>query len=226
MTETEMKRSLAVLGVTGLALLGATAPAQAGDNSDNDHKITICHATGSESNPYVSMTVDVHAAKAHFGHQNGGDIIPGNDEWPGQNWDDDGQATYDNGCVPCPPPVDTPEEPPVVTPEEPPVVTPEAPPVVTPEAPPVVTPEAPPAVTPEAPPVATPVAPIGAVVAPPAAPARVVINPGYNVQTAVAGSDAPFAPWAASLIAMTLAAAGVAARRILPAGSGFRNRKN
>ncbi|MCU1566618.1 MAG: hypothetical protein JWQ56_1555 [Pseudarthrobacter sp.] len=209
-----MKRSLAVLGVTGLALLGATAPAQAGDDSDNDHKITICHATGSESNPYVSITVDVHAAEAHYGHQNGGDIIPGYGKWHGQNWGDDGQATYNNGCVPCPP-VDTPEEPPVVTPEEP-VVTPEEPPVV-------VTPEEP-VVTPEAPPVAAPVVPIGAVVAPPAAPARVVINPGYNVQTAVAGSDAPFAPWAASLIVMMLAAAGVAARRILPAGSAFRNR--
>lgn len=201
-----MKRSLAVLGVTGLALLGATAPAQAGDHSDNDHKITICHATGSESNPYVSITVDDHAAKAHSGHQNGEDIIHGNDGCEG----DDGQPTDNNGCVPCTPPVDTPEEPPVVTPEEPPVVVPEAPPVVTPEAPPAV----------------TPVVPIGAAVAPPAAPARVVINPGYNVQTAVAGPDAPFAPWAAGLIVMMLAAAGVAARKILLAGTAFRDHKN
>jgi hypothetical protein len=200
-----MKRSLAVLGVTGLALLGATAPAQAGDHSDNDHKITICHATGSEGNPYVSITVDGHAATAHSGHQNGGDIIPGNDGCEG----DDGQPTDNDGCV-CTPPVDTPEEPPVVTPEEPPVVVPEAPPVVTPEAPPAV----------------TPVVPIGAVVAPPAAPARVVINPGYNVQTAVAEPDAPFAPWAAGLIVMVLAAAGVAARKILLAGSAFRDHKN
>jgi hypothetical protein len=217
--ETEMKRILATLGVTGLALLGATAPATAGDNSDDDHRtITICHATGSDS--YVQLEVDLHALKAHAWHD--GDIIPGGKKWDGKNWDDDGRAIYDNGCEPCPePPVDHPEEPPVV-PEEPPVV-PEQPPV-TPEQPPV-TPEQPP-VTPEQPPVVTP--PMGAVVVqPPAAVAAVVVNnPGFNVQTAVASSDTVLAPWAAGLIVMLLAAVGVAARRLLPAGGVSRGRKH
>jgi hypothetical protein len=218
--ETEMKRILAALGVTGLALLGAAAPATAGDNSDDDHRtITICHATGSESNPYVELEVDFHAVKEHAWHDD--DIIPGGRKWDGKNWDDDGRAIYYNGCVPCPPEVVTPEEPPVV-PEEPPVV-PEQPPV-TPEQPPV-TPEQPP-VTPEQPPVVTP--PMGAVIVqPPAAVAAVVVNnPGFNVQTAVASSDTVLAPWAAGLIVMLLAAAGVAARRLLPAGGVSRGRKD
>lgn len=212
-----MKRILATLGVTGLALLGATAPATAGgDDGEDDHMVTICHATGSESNPYEEITVDWHAVKAHHS-QHGDDIIPGNEKWGGLNWDGDGRAIYYNGCEPCPePPVDHPEEPPVVTPEEPPVVTPEEPVVV---VPPVVTPEAPPVVPPV-------VAPIGAVVAPPAAPAVVVRNPGLNVQTAVAPTGSVLAPWAAGLIVMLLAAAGVAARKVLMAGGLPGDRKD
>ena len=44
-------------------------------NSGN-HKVTICHATGSSTNPYVQITVDEHAIPAHRRHQNGRDIIP------------------------------------------------------------------------------------------------------------------------------------------------------
>jgi hypothetical protein len=285
--ETEMKRILAALGVTGLALLGATAPAIATDNANTDHKITICHATGSESNPYVAVTIDLHALDAHMDHQHDGDIIPANDgkvlpggrnmdkggilnagcqvpaddgnghgngdddshkitichatgsesnpyesitvslkalkghsqhgddiippgsKWEGRNWDEAGQATYENGCVPC-----TCEE------ETPPVVTPETPPVVTPEVPPVVTPEVPPVVTP----IVTPEVPTGAVVAPPAAPVRAVNNAGFNVQTAVGPAGPVLAPWMAGVIVMLLAAAGVAARKMLPAGGVSRDR--
>jgi hypothetical protein len=40
-----------------------------------DHKVTICHATGSATNPYVEITVDYHALKN--GHTAAkGDIIP------------------------------------------------------------------------------------------------------------------------------------------------------
>jgi hypothetical protein len=220
--ETEMKRILAAIGVTGLVLLGATAPAAATDDEEKgDHKVTICHATGSDTNPYVQITVDWHALKAHHS-EHWGDIIPGGHKWGGQNWDVDGQAIYYNGCVPCPPeeepepepeePPAEPEEPPVV-PEEPPVV-PEEPPVV-PEEPPVV-PEEPP-VAPEEPTVVTPQSPIGAVQRPVVAAPVVVNNPGFNVQTAVAPSDGGLAPWAAGLIVMVLAAGGVAARRLMPA---------
>jgi hypothetical protein len=37
-------------------------------------KITICHATGSEKNPYVKITVSVNGLNGHGGHS--GDIIP------------------------------------------------------------------------------------------------------------------------------------------------------
>jgi len=43
-----------------------------------DHKVTICHATGSATNPYVEITVDYHALKN--GHTAAkGDIIPAPD---------------------------------------------------------------------------------------------------------------------------------------------------
>src|SRR4051812_27879700 len=38
-------------------------------------KVTICHATGSETNPYVLITVSVHALPAHTRHQDGEDIV-------------------------------------------------------------------------------------------------------------------------------------------------------
>lgn len=75
-----MKRILATLGVTSLALLGATATAFATGESSGGEKITICHATGSETNPYVPITVDLHALNGHAGahHQHEEDIIPAN----------------------------------------------------------------------------------------------------------------------------------------------------
>lgn len=268
-----MKRILAALGVSGLALLGATAPAAANDNAksdhkitichatgsatnpyvpvtidvhalnahkdhqhsediipgnhgkvlpggrnldkmaiwnagckvpdgpgnghgNNDHKITICHATGSASNPYRVITIDVHAVKAHSGHQHGEDIIPG-----GQNWDAKGQATHKNGCVPTK----------AVPPVKPPVNPPANPPVV------------PPAVTPETP----GENPRGAVVPRPAGAGAVVgNNPGLNVQTAAAASEGVIAPWAASLVVMLLAGAGVAARKVVPASGVSRVSKD
>jgi len=45
--------------------------------NENEHgKVTICHATGSETNPFVRITVSVNAQKAHDRHQNDEDIIP------------------------------------------------------------------------------------------------------------------------------------------------------
>jgi len=48
-----------------------TSPGNSGE-----HKTTICHATGSATNPYVLITVDNHALKAHGNHQDDRDIIP------------------------------------------------------------------------------------------------------------------------------------------------------
>ena len=40
-------------------------------------KVTICHATGSETSPYVPITIPQRAVdRAHDDHQDGGDLIP------------------------------------------------------------------------------------------------------------------------------------------------------
>jgi hypothetical protein len=46
------------------------------NNGVPHQKETICHATGSETNPYVEITISVRAIKAHDRHQNDEDIIP------------------------------------------------------------------------------------------------------------------------------------------------------
>lgn len=125
-----------VVGLLGVSPASADAP--------NGHQIEICHATGdpwhySTPNPPKHQIYDDH------GHNSGGgvhpgDIIPpfspgeqGSHTWlnfPGLNWDAEGQAIYNNGCV-VPvteePPGDDPgdEDPPVIV-EEPPVVVPPA----------------------------------------------------------------------------------------------------
>jgi hypothetical protein len=44
--------------------------------SSLDSKVTICHATGSETNPYVVIEISENAIPAHEHHQEGDDIIP------------------------------------------------------------------------------------------------------------------------------------------------------
>ncbi len=59
---------------------GATAPeapAAAGERAAKGRgKVTICHATGSATNPYVKITIAEPAVEAHRRHQDGRDIIP------------------------------------------------------------------------------------------------------------------------------------------------------
>ena len=43
---------------------------------NGNDKVTICHATGSESNPYVEITISENAVEAHRRHQDGRDVIP------------------------------------------------------------------------------------------------------------------------------------------------------
>ena len=66
---------------------GGSSPSNGGGGGDgqgNEHgKVTICHATGSETNPYVLITVDEHALKAHMSHQDGQDIINPTGPCPG-----------------------------------------------------------------------------------------------------------------------------------------------
>lgn len=76
--ENPMKRILATAGIAGIALIGVTAPANAGDKGDDDDKkVSICHATGSETNPYVHITVSENALNGNGGHaSHEGDLIP------------------------------------------------------------------------------------------------------------------------------------------------------
>jgi hemolysin type calcium-binding protein len=70
------KGMLAALGLAGLLLAGTagaavgSAPAKAGDT------VTICHATGSLTHPYVVITVSKAAVAAHKEHQDRRDIVP------------------------------------------------------------------------------------------------------------------------------------------------------
>jgi hypothetical protein len=89
-----------------LAVPTFTAFASGGENG-NGHKITICHATPPDTaaNGYESITVDTSAQNfvAHR-DEHDADIIPPFGDFPGKNWDADGQAIYRNDCeVPEPP---------------------------------------------------------------------------------------------------------------------------
>lgn len=279
-----MKRILAALGVTSLALFGATATAFATGESDGGGKITVCHATGSESNPYVPITIDLNGLNGHVGHQHSEDIIPANngkvlpggqnlhkvDWWNagcakpggqhtpppkdhgndkkitichatgsesnpyrvitialqglnghagahhqhsediippndgkvipgGQNWTAEGQATYNNNCVPVKVTVTPPTTPPTVPP---------AGGVVPPAG----------AVVPRPNP--------GGAVAGGGAGAVAAPNQGFNVQTAVSGSAGMDpVPWIGGVAAVLLAGAALAARRTL-ANAGSHHSKH
>ena len=86
-----------------------------------DHRVTICHRTNSDTNPYVQITVDYAAVDGvggsdhsrHTGpvwnptlkdqHVKWGDIIPPVEGvTPGLNWTDEGRRFYDNGCTSTP----------------------------------------------------------------------------------------------------------------------------
>lgn len=114
-------RRLAVLAVASLALsalLGATSVTLGAEKTE----ITICHATNSNTNPYVTESPAINSSGAFAGELAGGhndhtgpiwflgidekwgDIIPPyeyeptNFSYPGLNWTAEGQAIYENGC--------------------------------------------------------------------------------------------------------------------------------
>jgi hypothetical protein len=131
-------------------------------SSSDNGKVTLCHATGSATNPFVLITVD--ASGALDGHaKHGDDVIPAYDytdndgihHVPAQNVDAAGSYELAHGCALPPAPVGGPPAPPA------PVGGPPAPPA------PVGGPPAPPA------PVGGPPAPPAPVGGPPAPPAPV-----------------------------------------------------
>lgn len=94
-----MKKVSVVVGVAGLVLLGASAPA----NADPEDKISICHATGSESNPYVEITISENGLNGHNAQGvHDDDIVPapsagcpsGDDNDHGNNGSESKKVTF------------------------------------------------------------------------------------------------------------------------------------
>jgi hypothetical protein len=112
-------RHLAPAAAVGMivAALAGLALATTVSAADGDHKVTLCHATSSRSNPYVLVSVDYHSIVqeghgSHEGpvfsedlprHADWGDIIPAFDFGPGAQFDGqnlpEGQAILDGACV-------------------------------------------------------------------------------------------------------------------------------
>jgi hypothetical protein len=73
------------------------------DKPEQTHRHTICHATGSASNPYVRITPSVSGVfHGHMGHQDERDIIPPftyKNQQYSLNWDARGQAIFNAGCA-------------------------------------------------------------------------------------------------------------------------------
>jgi len=86
---------LAVVLLVVLGVVGACASLASATKPDPDHKVTICHATASATNPYVVITVDIAGIVGGSGHGssgvNAGDIIPpftmDGFVYYGHNWD-------------------------------------------------------------------------------------------------------------------------------------------
>jgi hypothetical protein len=159
--------------------IGAPSTSAAVSLAGDKTEITICHGTGSQSNPYVVNSPAINSSGAFEGelaaghnHHTGpiwfpgitvewGDIIPPYDYAPanfhynGLNWTAAGQAIYNNGCN-IPQATATPTEAPTATPTQAPTATPTEAPTATPTEAPTATPTEAPTATPTEAPTATP----------------------------------------------------------------------
>ncbi len=94
-----MRTLVVVLTFMGVSVIGVAASAK------QDH-VTICHATGSKSNPFVQIAPSVSGV--FHGHPHHGDDIIPPFEFEGQtyslNWDAEGQAIWSNSCEVLGPP--------------------------------------------------------------------------------------------------------------------------
>lgn len=131
--------------LAGGGVLALTAAAEA--TAPPGHKVTICHATASTTNPYVIETVDIASIESFVsgsGHGssgvNVGDIIPPFTYAP-DNFTFAGlgdQSILANGCrvaaAPTPTPTLAPSSTPTVEPSATPTVAPSSTPTVTPSS--------------------------------------------------------------------------------------------
>jgi hypothetical protein len=186
------------MGILGLALLGTAATANAAPPGDAAEVHAASTATAPDSAHKVGASRGEKGAaesqtRPDRGHWPGKGDKPDKGDWPGKGDKDE-----------C----EEPEKPPVVEPEKPPVEEPEKPPVEEPVMPPAET-VTPPAET-VTPPAET-VTPPAPAVTPPAGAAQgqaAVVNVGYNVQTAAAGTvDAGIPLWLSVLTGLLTAGA-------------------
>jgi hypothetical protein len=145
-----------------IVVIAVTAILMTTDAKAESDKVSICHATSSEKNPYTQNEVDASSINneknkylnGHGDHER--DIIPPftyeSSSFEGRNWDDAGKKIWENGCnivepspTPTPTPTETPTPTPTPTQTETPTPTPT--PTITPSTPTIVpTPQDPPVV--------------------------------------------------------------------------------
>ena len=141
---------IAAVGVGAFAVVSFAA-----NGGDSHQKVTLCHATGSQSNPYVSVDVNISSAgdaadaKGHNSHAD--DIIPpysytgqdGSINYVGKNWTAEGQDILNDGCKvvdddnpvsPTPPPTSNPSPSPNPSPSSEPTPSPSSNPTPSPSS--------------------------------------------------------------------------------------------
>jgi hypothetical protein len=99
--------SLAVIPFVALSVLGVSGAANATQpGAEGTHKVAFCHATHSESNPYVYIETDnIAVVQAHYTHQDDEDVWPAfSYTWKGETVSYEGSGAdaeefIANGCV-------------------------------------------------------------------------------------------------------------------------------